>query len=30
MGLPDGYPFALSEGAMGKLRFVHEAIAGKK
>jgi hypothetical protein len=30
MGLPDGYPFALSEGAMGKLRFVHDAIAGKK
>ena len=29
MGLPDGYPFALSEGAVGKLRFVHEAIMGK-
>ncbi|HTW95409.1 MAG TPA: putative zinc-binding metallopeptidase, partial [Tepidisphaeraceae bacterium] len=26
MGLPDGYPFALSEGAIAKLRFVHEAI----
>jgi hypothetical protein len=26
MGMPDGYPFALSEEAMEKLQFVHETI----
>jgi hypothetical protein len=26
MGLPDAYPFALSDGAVGKLRFVWETI----
>jgi hypothetical protein len=26
MGLPDSYPFVLSETALGKLRFVHEVI----
>jgi hypothetical protein len=28
MGLPDPYPFVLSEGAIEKLRFVHQVIAG--
>jgi len=27
LGLPDGYPFVLSEAAQAKLRFVHETIA---
>jgi hypothetical protein len=26
MGLPDGYPFVLSPGAIEKLRFVHEVL----
>ena len=26
MGLPDGYPFVLSDGVIQKLRFVHETI----
>lgn len=26
MGLPDLYPFVLSEAAVGKLRFVHEVV----
>jgi hypothetical protein len=26
MGLPDLYPFVLSNGAIAKLRFVHEVI----
>jgi len=26
MGLPDTYPFVLSETAIAKLRFVHEVI----
>jgi hypothetical protein len=30
MGLPDGYPFALSQGATGKLRFVHETVMGRQ
>jgi hypothetical protein len=28
LGLPDGYPFVLSPGAVDKLRFVHDVIAG--
>ena len=28
MGLPDAYPFILSEPALHKLRFVHEVIRG--
>lgn len=27
MGLPDGYPFALSSPAINKLRFVHDSVA---
>ena len=27
LGLPDGYPFVLSEPALAKLRFVHDTIA---
>ena len=27
LGLPDGYPFVLSEPALTKLRFVHDTIA---
>ena len=27
MGLQDVYPFVLSQGALGKLSFVHEIIA---
>jgi hypothetical protein len=27
MGLPDLYPFVLPDGAIAKLRFVHEVIA---
>jgi len=27
LGLPDGYPFVLSNAAIDKLRFVHETIA---
>lgn len=26
MGLPDGYPFVLSPGAIAKLRFVHDTV----
>ena len=26
MGLPDGYPFVLSDAAIDKLRFVHETV----
>ena len=26
MGLPDAYPFVLTETAVAKLRFVHEAV----
>jgi hypothetical protein len=26
LGQSDAYPFALSAGAMGKLRFVHELV----
>jgi hypothetical protein len=29
LGVPDGYPFVLSEPAIEKLRFVHEVIAGR-
>ena len=29
MGLPDSYPFVLSEAAVAKLRFVHEVIAAR-
>ena len=29
LGLPDGYPFVLSEPAIEKLRFVHETVNGK-
>jgi hypothetical protein len=29
MGLPDSYPFVLSETAIHKLRFVHEVIAAR-
>jgi hypothetical protein len=28
MGLPDGYPFVLSQQAIDKLRFVHETVTG--
>jgi hypothetical protein len=28
MGLGDGYPFVLTDTVIGKLRFVHETIAG--
>jgi hypothetical protein len=28
LGLPDGYPFVLSDPAIEKLRFVHQAVAG--
>ena len=28
MGLQDVYPFVLSEGAITKLRFVHEIVEG--
>lgn len=27
LGLPDGYPFVLSDAVIAKLRFVHDAIA---
>jgi hypothetical protein len=27
LGLPDGYPFVLSDQVIGKLRFVHETVA---
>ena len=27
LGVPDGYPFVLSESAIAKLRFVHDTIA---
>jgi hypothetical protein len=30
MGLPDGYPFVLSNAAIAKLRFVHDIIAGTR
>jgi hypothetical protein len=30
MGLPDPYPFVLSEGAIEKLRFVHAVITGEE
>ena len=30
MGLPDSYPFVLSETAIAKLRFVHEVIAAAR
>jgi hypothetical protein len=26
MGLPDVYPFVLSDSALDKLRFVHDAV----
>jgi hypothetical protein len=26
LGQSDAYPFALSSGAMGKLRFVHDLV----
>jgi hypothetical protein len=29
LGVPDGYPFVLSEPAIDKLRFVHDVIAGR-
>ncbi|RKP53512.1 hypothetical protein D7S86_17190 [Pararobbsia silviterrae] len=28
LGMPDGYPFALAQGVVEKLRFVHRVIAG--
>ena len=28
LGLPDGYPFVLSDAQIAKLRFVHDTIAG--
>jgi hypothetical protein len=28
LGMPDGYPFVLSDQQIAKLRFVHETIAG--
>jgi len=27
LGLPDGYPFVLSELAFEKLRFIHETVS---
>ena len=30
MGLPDIYPFALSDQAVAKLRFVHEVVQGSR
>ena len=31
LGLPDGYPFVLSDAAVGKLRFVHDTVwAGRQ
>jgi hypothetical protein len=27
LGLPDGYPFVLSDQVIDKLRFVHETVA---
>jgi hypothetical protein len=26
LGLPDSYPFVLSQPAIGKLRFIHDTI----
>ncbi len=30
MGLPDAYPFALSNAAIGKLRFVNDVLRGRE
>ncbi|MFN0016794.1 MAG: putative zinc-binding metallopeptidase [Pirellulaceae bacterium] len=29
LGLPDGYPFVLSEPVIEKLRFIHETVSGR-
>lgn len=29
LGLPDGYPFVLSEPVIEKLRFIHETVSNR-